>query len=245
MRVLSFFAVAPLLAGLVIVPQALAEPYLGFYLTGVPSSEHDVEANRTFLTTGVTDRFTAKDAKFSSSLVYGGLVGYRFLPFLAVEADVYHLNPGLKAQTGTATSPTSGTFQVTTKSGDLDLTIIALQAIGSYGLLRNDKLPEGQLQLYGGAGLAIFLAKVDSQGSSANATLNVRDRTTELGLQVKVGGRWFFTQHVAAFLEGRFVHTQLNVQDTGVTNAGVPIRLKIESDINVPLVLLGASVHLR
>jgi opacity protein-like surface antigen len=245
MRVFTFFAVATLLASLAFVPPALAEPYLGFYLTGVPSSEHDIEADRTFLTTGVTDRFTAKDAKFSSSIVYGGVVGYRFLPFLAVEADVYHLNPGLKAQTGTATSPTVGSFQVTTKSGDLDLTIVALQLVGSYGLLPNAQLPEGQLQLYGGAGLAIFFADVDSQGSSANATLNVRDKTTEIGPQVKIGGRWFFTKNVAAFLEGRYAHTQLNVEDTGVTDAGLPIRLKLESDINLPLGLLGVSLHFR
>ena len=245
MRVLSFLAVAALLTSLVVVPPVLAEPYFGFYLTGIPSSEHDIEADQTFLPAGPTTHYTAKDAKFSGSVVYGGLVGYRFLPFLAAEVDVYHLNPGLKAQTGTVTSPTAGNATITTKSGDLDLTIVALQVIGSYGLLSNDQLPEGQLQLYGGAGLAIFLADVNSEGSSVNATFTMRDKTTEVGPQVKAGARWFFTKNLAAFLEGRWAHTRLHVKDTGVNNAGAPLELKLESTLDLPLVLLGASWHFR
>lgn len=244
MRILSLFAVASFLAGLVFVSHAVAEPYLGLYLTGIPSSEHDIEADQTLA--GVTTRYDAKDAKFSGSVVYGGLVGYRFLPFLAAEIDVYRLNPGLKAQTGTVTSPTAASATITTKSGDLDLTIIALQLVGSYGLLSNTQNPDGQLQLYGGAGLAIFLADVDSVGSSSFATnFRVRDTTTEVGPQVKGGGRWFLTKNLAAFIEGRWARTRLHVKDTGTNDAGTPLELKLESNVNLPLALFGLSWFFR
>ena len=243
MRVL--FVVAPLLASLVIVPAALAEPYIGLYLTGVPSSEHDTKTDRTLLDTGATERFTTKDTKFKGSVVYGGLVGYRFLPFLAAEIDAYHLNPGPKGQTQTATGPTIGPLQVTIKSGDLDLTILALQLVGSHGLMRNTQHPDGQLHLYGGAGLAIIFASIDTQVTSPNATLPLRDSTTQLGPQVKGGARWFFTKNLAAFVEGRYAHAELEFTDTGVSNAGSPVRLKSESDLNLPLVLVGVSWFFR
>ena len=235
------FILASLLASLVIVPRAFAEPYVGFYLTGVPSSEHDTETDRTVL--GATERFTTKDTKFKGSVVYGGLVGYRFLPFLAAEIDVYHLNPGPKAQTQTATGPVTGPLSATIKSGDLDLTILALQLIGSYGLMRNTQHPDGQLQLYGGAGLAIIFASIDTQ-ITTSVTLSLKDKTTEVGPQVKGGARWFFTKNLAAFLEGRFTHAELDFEDTSATVFG-PVRIKSESDLNLPLVLLGMSWHFR
>jgi len=233
--------VAPLLASLVIVPPALAEPYVGVYLTGVPSSEHDTETDRTVL--GATERFTTNDVKFKSSVVYGGLVGYRFLPFLAAEIDVYHLNPGPKAQTQTATGPVTGPLSATIKSGDLDLTILALQVVGSFGLLPNNELPDGQLQLYGGAGLAIVFAGIDTQ-ITTSVTLSLKDRTTEVGPQVKGGARWFFTKNLAAFLEGRFTHAELSFEDTSATVFG-PVRLKSESDLNLPLAVVGVSWFFR
>ena len=233
--------VAPLLASLVIVPPALAEPYVGVYLTGVPSSEHDTETDRTVL--GATERFTTNDVKFKSSVVYGGLVGYRFLPFLAAEIDVYHLNPGPKAQTQTATGPVTGPLSATIKSGDLDLTILALQVVGSFGLLPNNELPDGQLQLYGGAGLAIVFAGIDTQ-ITTSVTLSLKDRTTEVGPQVKGGARWFFTKNLAAFLEGRFTHAELSFEDTSATVFG-PVRIKSESDLNLPLAVVGVSWFFR
>lgn len=242
---LRLLAVVVLFAPVLLVSPAHAQLYIGGYLTGIPSSKHDVKAERTFLTTGTTDKFTAEDAKFSSSIVYGGLVGYQFLPFLAVEADIYHLNPGLEAQSKVVHSPTAGDFVVTTKSGDVHMTVFALEAIGSFRLLPSNTVPDGRLQLYGGAGLAAFLSSVDSEGSTANATLDVRDHDVSFGPQVKVGTRWFFTRNLGAFVEGRYAHTTLHVEDTGVTNSGAPLRLKLRTTVDLPLVLVGISWHFR
>jgi opacity protein-like surface antigen len=162
-----------------------------------------------------------------------------------VEADIYHLNPGLAAQSKVATSPTAGDFVVTTKSGDINMTIFALEGVGSFRLLPDPAVPEGRLQLYAGAGLAVFVTSVDSEGGTSNATLDVRDRDTSVGPQVKVGARWFFTRNLGAFLEGRYAHTRLHVEDSGVTNLGAPIKLKLSTSVDLPLVLVGLSWHFR
>lgn len=246
-RFLPFVAVVliPALALLLPAGGAWAEPYVGFYLTGVPSSEHQVKADRTFIGTGTTDKFTVNDARFGSSVVYGGVVGYRFFPFLGAEIDAYHLSPGLKAQTRPANSPSAGSTTVTTREGDLDFTVLAIGPVGSYSFLPDQAVPEGRLQLYAGAGLAIFFSSVDATGSTAFAQFTMRDSDTSVGPHVKAGVRWFFSRNLAAFIEGRYAHTSIDFQDTGVTFAGAPIRLKTSTDVDLPLGLAGVSWHFR
>ncbi len=204
-----------------------------------------MEAVRTFPATGVTDHFHVSNARFGGSLVYGGLLGYPFLPYLAGEVDVYHLSPGLKRQSRLASSPSAGTALVVTKDGDVDFTIVALSAVGSFRLLPSEQVPEGRLQLYGGAGLGIFWTEVDARGMTTFANFRMIDTDTSIGPQVKVGGRWFFTPSLAGFLEGRWAHTSFTVQDTGVTATGAPVKLKVSSDVDLPLALVGVSWHFK
>jgi opacity protein-like surface antigen len=228
--------------------QAAAEPYVGVYLTGVPSSESDVDAEQTFLTTGALTRYQVKDAKIGSSVVYGGAVGYRFpsWSFLALEADAYHLSPGVKAQTRLATTAGSAPTPITSREGDLDITIVALSAVGSVSLLQDETRPEGRLQLYAGAGLGIFLTSVDATGGSPNAaSVTIRDSDTSVGPHFKVGARWFLTRNLGAFLEFRYAHTTTEVEDTGFNNAGAPLKLRLKFDQDIPLFLGGISWHFR
>lgn len=228
-----------------LAPRAGAEPYVGVYLSGVPSSERDVEADRTFTATGVTDRFKVRDARFESSILYGGVVGYRFLPFLGAELDAYHLSPDLKAQTRFANSPTGGSAAITTREGDLDITVLALGPVAYHSLLPDSTHPEGRLQLYAGAGLALFFTTVDATGSSTFATVRVRDSDTSVGPHVKAGTRWFLTRNLAAFVEFRYARTSIDVEDDGFNTAGAPLRLELSTDLDLPVGLAGVSWHFR
>lgn len=226
-------------------PARAGEPYLGFYLTGVPESEQDVTADRTFTTLGTKTHFEAKDVEFGSSLVVGGLLGYRFssLPFLSAELDVYSMSPGLNRQTKVATS-SIGDFIVTTPGGDLDITVLALGATLSHGFLPEANFPEGRLHLYAGAGLGIFFTSVDAVASSGGIPFRMDDSDTSVGPQVKVGGRWFLIRNLAAFLEFRYAHTSIEVEDSGLVT-GLPTTFKISSDLDIPLALVGLSWHFR
>ena len=186
---------------------ASAQPYAGVYLSGVPTSEHKLEALRTFPTTGVTDLFHVSNARFGDSIVYGGLLGYQLIPRVAAELDVYHLSPGLKAQTRLASSPSAGTALVVTRDGDVDFTVAALSVVWNYRLLPSEPVADGRLQVYGGAGLAVFFTDVDATGTTTFAQFRLKDSDTSLGPQLKVGARWFFTRNLGAFLEFRWAHT--------------------------------------
>ncbi len=225
-----------------------AEPYVGVYLTGIPSSESDVDAEQTFLTTGALTQYQVKDAKIGSSVVYGGMVGYRFpsWSFLAVEADAYHLSPGVKAQTRLATTVGAAPTPITSREGDLDITIVALSAVGNVSLLQDETRPDGRLQLYAGAGLGIFLTSVNATGSSPNAaSVTIRDSDTSVGPHFKVGARYFLTRTLGAFVEFRYAHTTAEVEDTGFNNAGAPLKLKLKFDQDIPLFLGGISWHFQ
>ena len=167
----------------------------------------EVEALRTFPTTGVTDHFHVSNARFSDSIVYGGLLGYQLIPRVAAELDVYHLSPGLKAQTRLASSPSAGTALVVTRDVDVDFTVAALSVVWNYRLLPSEPVADGRLQLYGGAGVAVFFTDVDATGNTTFAQFRMKDSDTSLGPQLKAGARWFFTRNLGAFLEFRWAHT--------------------------------------
>jgi opacity protein-like surface antigen len=235
----------PLLALLGGAGPASAQPYAGVYLSGVPASEHNLEALRTFSTTGVTDHFHVSNARFGDSIVYGRLLGYQLIPRVAAELDVYYLSPGLKAQTRLASSPSAGTALIVTRDGDVDFTVAALCVVWNYRLLPSEPIADGRLQLYAGTGAAVFFTDVDATGTTTFAQFRLKDSDTSLGPQLKVGARWFFTRNLGAFLEFRWAHTTFAVSDTGVTAAGVPVKLKVSSDLDLPLALAGLSWHFR
>ncbi len=53
----------PLLALLCLPGLAAAQPYVGLYLTGIPSSDHGLDAVRSFPTTGAADHFRVSNAR--------------------------------------------------------------------------------------------------------------------------------------------------------------------------------------
>ncbi len=235
----------PLLALLCLPGLAAAQPYLGLYLTGIPSSEHGVDAVRTFTNTGATDHFHVSNARFGDSIVYGGLLGYQLIPRVAVELDAYHLSPGLKRQTRLASSPSAGTALVVTNGGDVDFTVVALSAVWNYRLLPSEQVPEGRLQLYFGAGAAVIQTDVDVTATTTFAQFRMNDTDYSLGPQLKLGGRWFFTKNLGGFLELRWTHHSFTVEDTGANFAGTPIKLKASSTVDIPLALVGLSWHFK
>jgi len=235
----------PLLALLCLPGLAAAQPYLGLYLTGIPSSEHGLDAVRTFPSTGATDHFRVSNARFGDSVVYGGLLGYQLIPRVAAELDAYHLSPGLKRQTRLASSPSAGTALVVTNGGDVDFTVVALSAVWNYRLMPNEQVTDGRLQFYFGAGAAVIETDVDVKGMTTFAQLRMNDSDTSIGPQLKLGGRWFFTKNLGGFLELRWTHTSFTVEDKGVNFAGTPIKLKVGSTVDIPLALVGLSWHFK
>ncbi len=236
---------APVVATVLLAGTAAAQPYVGFYMTGVPATDHQVKADRTIVATNVTDSFTVKDIRFGSSVAYGGVVGYQFIPYLAAEIDVLHFSPGIKALNRTANSPTIGSVPVSISSGDLDVTGLAFGPVGTYSLLSDEQVPQGRLQLYAGAGFALMFTSVDDKFSSPFATFSVKDSNTSVEPHVKAGLRWFFTKNLAAFAEFHYLRVSVDVSGNGVTGAGAPVKIKLSGDAEAPIGLVGISWHFR
>jgi len=224
---------------------AQAEPYVGFYLSGVPDWKQDVTSERIFTATGGGDRFRLRNVETGSSVVFGGLLGYQFdsLSWLAAEFDAYHLRPGFESQSVTARSSTAGNTLITIRDGKANMTLLALSAVATHRYLPSTEVPKGRLQAYVGVGPALNLSSVAVTFSSPNATVRIKDQDVSVGPQVKIGGRWFFTPSLAAFAEYRFAHHSLKVSDNGVSNAGNPIRIESNMDPSISLGIVGISWH--
>jgi opacity protein-like surface antigen len=148
----------------------------------------------------------------ASSPVLGGKIGYYFpqAPWFGLELEGYYTTPHIEQQSTRVSilpgsilngvGPVAGGDATAEFSGDhfRVITIAPFNLIFRYHKTR--------LQPYIGIGPGIFLARVKTTLPGLEGTQS----STRVGLNVKVGGEYFFTKHVSGFGEVRYNYTTLN-----------------------------------
>lgn len=75
------------------------------------------------------------------------------------------------------------------------------------------RYPHGRLQPYAGIGLAMVTATVSGPG------LAVSDSSP--GLHLLAGAKFFLTERVAVYCEGRYTYASFQFEDAGLARAGI------------------------
>ena len=160
----------------------------------------------------LTPRGSMSGRDLASSPVWGGKIGYYFprMSWFGVELEAYHTTPHIEQQAtrlsivpGTIVNgigPVTGGDATTSFSGDYFrvITIAPLNLMFRYNKMR--------FQPYVGVGPGIFLSRIETTVSGFEGTQS----STTVGLNVKLGGEYFFTKHISGYGEVRYNHTTFN-----------------------------------
>jgi opacity protein-like surface antigen len=155
----------------------------------------------------------------ASSPVFGGKVGYYFqtVPWIGLEMEAYYTTPHIEQQStrfsvhdGSILSgfgPVSGVDTNGLVSGDYFRVI----TVAPFNLMF--RYHKTRFQPYVGIGPGIFLTRIKTTDVGFEGTQS----SNRVGLNVKMGAEYFFTQHISGFGEVRYNYTTLSfdANDTG------------------------------
>ena len=239
-RTRSLLLVVAVLAWLAIAPRpASAELFADIHLGAAVTGSNDVTASAL----GVEE--TALDVDFDTSFSIGGRAGYWFeapplrgVPLnFGLALDISHFSPDIDTQVVTFIDP-GGPDVAVLPAIDLSVTAISFDLMLRWPLIVSREFPRGQLQPYFSIGPAIFV-------TSADDSLNFdppgqSDTDASIGVKLGLGAAWLVFKNVAVFGEYRFTHFSPEFEfsdDVG----GVPIPVKLETDVNTHSFLVGPS----
>ena len=166
----------------------------------------------------LTPRGSMSGRDLASSPVWGGKIGYYFakVSWFGVELEAYYSNPHIE-QGPTRVSILPGTVVVggTVTSGD-DVRIFPgdnfrVITIAPFNLMF--RYNKARFQPYIGVGPAILLSRIETTEVGFQGTQS----STKVGLNVKLGGEYFFTEHISGYGEVRYNYTRF---DFDATEAG-------------------------
>lgn len=181
------------------VSRSYAETYIagqfGVTLPSVLPSSFDNGLTNAELTGIFSPGSTISDQSLQKSILYGGKVGHYFraVPWLGIEAEVYHTTPHIKQQVTTFSGP-SGPI------GSVELPGLHFRVLTVAPFNVMFRLPKARLQPYIGVGPGIFLARIEDPALTSGNTQS----STGFGLNAQVGMRYYITRQVALFGEGKF-----------------------------------------
>lgn len=148
----------------------------------------------------------------ASSPVLGGKIGYYFphVPWFGLELEGYYSTPHIEQQSTRVSiipgsilnglGPVAGGEAISGFSGDLFRVI----TVAPFNLML--RYHKTRFQPYVGIGPGIFMARVKTTITGLEGTQS----STRVGLNVKLGGEYFFTRHISGFGEVRYNYTTLN-----------------------------------
>jgi hypothetical protein len=148
----------------------------------------------------------------ASSPVWGGKIGYYFprVSWFGVELEAYYTTPHIEQQAtrvsiipGTIINgigPVPGGDTVDNFSGDYFRVI----TIAPFNLMF--RYNKARFQPYVGVGPGIFLSRIRTTVSGFEGTQSA----TTVGVNVKLGGEYFFTKHISGYGEVRYNYTRFN-----------------------------------
>ena len=163
---------------------------------------------------------------------FGGRGGYWFdaqgLRWLGLALDVSYFEPEYTREGG------SGTV-AKVKVRTVPITPLVMVRLP---LLESPQHPNGQLQLYTGAGPGIFL--LDTQARFLSGAGEVTESSTEVGVDFRAGVAYEFTPNWAVFTEYRF--TYYSTAPEGRIDGQ---KTKVEADFDAHHLLFGVSYRFR
>jgi len=184
---------------------ARGEPFIDLYYARViPQRSHVKEKS------SAPFRLTIQDGKFDTYSNGGARIGWWFggqpsegdpVPVIGASIDVFHFKPDFDRQVRDSTldgTPGNGVFEKI----DIDVTVIGLNLMVRALLFTTPKAPQGQVQLYLGAGPAAFVTSFIDRGNFVPS--DQRRLGVFPGLDTKTGLKLFITKNLAIFGEYRF-----------------------------------------
>ncbi len=225
-----------ILFGLLGASPAAAEWYVSGYAGVAIPADEDIDLSASVL--GLTAADTLKDVDLDTSAVFGGKAGHYFegLPQVGLELEVYHFSPDSDPQTVQTNLFPGG---VTISAADINVTTIGINALYRLQLSQSDEYPRGRFQPYGGVGLGVFIANLETTVVTAIDD----DTDTALGFQALAGLKYFFIPNLSLFAEYKFIQTgdfEFELSDTVV---GVPVTATAETDLTAHLFYGGIAYH--
>jgi opacity protein-like surface antigen len=150
----------------------------------------------------------------ATSVVLGGKIGYYFpqAQWFGLELETFYSTPHIEQQptrfsilpgtvvNGSNSPPSPGGSVTDVFPGD-NFRVIT---VAPFNLMF--RYHKTRFQPYVGVGPGIFLARIKTTQSGFEGTQS----STRVGLNVKVGGEYFFTKHISGFGEVRYNYTTLN-----------------------------------
>jgi opacity protein-like surface antigen len=171
-------------------------------------------------------------ASADTDFTVGGRGGYWFdrqnLRWLGVALDISYFEPEY--------TPEGGTGNVAkVKVRTVPITPLVMFRLP---LLESPQHPNGQLQLYTGAGLGIFI--LDTTVRFLSGAGEVSKEGASIGVDLRAGVAYEFLPNWAAFAEYRFTH--FSVEPEGRVDGQ---KTKVEIDLDAHHVLFGVSYRFR
>lgn len=174
--------------------------------------------------TGANHGVSFGSLDLANTEVFGGKVGYFFedkgWEWVGVEVEGFVSHPRVTHQTSSGPA----TESVIAGTGEqVRIVTTALNVLARY--------PHGRLQPYAGIGLAMVSATV------SGPSLAVSDSSP--GLNLLAGAKFFLTERVAVFCEGRYTYASFQFEDAGLVGAGV------KGVYQAPGVVAGMAWHFK
>ena len=194
-----------------------------------------------------------KDVEIEKSAVFGIKLGHFFEDTEGrgdpgLEVELYYFKHDIEEQTVSISgdflgAPISGTFGI----GEAELSVFAVELNGLYrlNLARSNGFPNGRFQPYGGIGVGLFVATLES--SLPLFDWDDEDTDYREGVQGIVGTKFFLTKNVSVFAEYKFILTadfEFELEESGIVS-GRPMTGKadVESELIEHLVYAGLAYH--
>ncbi len=151
----------------------------------------------------------------ASSPVWGGKIGYYFprMSWFGLELEAYYTTPNIE-QGPTRVSILPGTVVTGGAVASGSVTNIfpgdyfRVITIAPFNLMF--RYNKARFQPYIGVGPGIFLSRINTTEVSFAGTQS----STKVGLNVKLGGEYFFTEHISGYGEVRYNYTRFSFDAT-------------------------------
>ena len=226
--VLAVCAVAALAAVGIPSENLRAETYLGAQAGVVLGPKFtDVEG------TGASSGLKSGDLTLKDSWMYGLKIGRFFesVPWLGIEADLYHSNPHLEQQNVSRFFGIPGVIGVTATTNSAGAHTSMMTAAANVIL----RYPGKRIQPYIGGGAGLSHARLTGVTVPIDTSGNVarkNDSDTTLQFNALVGMRFFLTRHVALFGEYKYTRASFNFDD-----------IQIKAEYSAHIFATGLSYH--
>jgi opacity protein-like surface antigen len=171
-----------------------------FYVSGQVGASLPVMTNINY-TTSWTTGATAEKFDLSNSVLYGIKMGmYSKKGILGMETEVFQTNPHRAFQNVLVRDPVFGNSNDSLQGANTRLTTWAFNVVG--------RLPVSErMQVYAGAGPAIFFSRLSSNGFTQTST--------RPGLNTQLGVNYFLAPNIALFGEWKFNRTRFHFDGKG------------------------------